>query len=110
MGLTWCSRESSLADRVALSENPRHFRRLPVNCPFRAVIPYWSSFSFSAVLTVRFQIDFPALAARLAFLCSSLEATMRFPSLRTISNTNLFSPRFKLFPAHIAIWARSFQD
>jgi hypothetical protein len=43
--------------------------------------PYWSSLSFSAVLTVRFQIDFPALAARLAFLYSSLEPTMRFPSL-----------------------------
>ena len=40
---------------------------------------YWSSFSCSAALTVRFEIRFPALAARLAFLCSSLDATMRFP-------------------------------
>ena len=38
-GATCCSRESPLADRVALSENPRHLRRLPVNCPFRPVIP-----------------------------------------------------------------------
>jgi hypothetical protein len=46
---------------------------LPVHCSFRAVIPYWSSLSFSAVLTVRFQIDFPALAARLAFATSTSE-------------------------------------
>ena len=57
---------------------------------------YWSSFSFNAALTVRFQIGFPALAARRAFLCSSLEATMRFPLSRMISNTNLFSPRFTM--------------
>lgn len=51
----------------------------------------WSSFAFSADLTVRFQTGLPALAAPLADLCSSLAATKVLS--RTISNTNLFSAR-----------------
>jgi hypothetical protein len=69
----------------------RYLGPLPRAHKSRRFSCHWSNFSFSADLTVRFQIGFPALAAPLAVLRSSLVATKRWS--RMISNTNLFSAR-----------------
>ena len=67
-----------------------------IACRVARIQAFRSSFSFNAALTVRFQTGFPALAALLAVLCSSLVATKRFRFSRMISNTNLFSARLTM--------------